>query len=204
MFYNTGMRFNEDIQIIPGGDPFDPMEVEEEPAYTALYLEDARRKGPISRYMVDVVLAGQPFFEALQGQLVLRNDKFKLGPKDSRQGIHIDTPLGDVRKWQPCGVQGVMVFGKGTGKTDVLRGFRVPYKDRARGFAEFAEVASIVEQQRAYYPVESHTTGTLIISNKPIFHGRGETFPGYRTAIDFGVLDPRNMGSEWADWVGLI
>lgn len=181
------MRFNEAIQIISGEDPFDPMEVKEEPPYTALYLEDARKKGPISRYMVDVVLSRQDFFAALQGKLVLRNDKFNLGPKDSRQGIHIDNPLGDVGKWQPCGVQGLMVFGKGTGKTDVLRRFEVPHRDRVRGFAEFMEIASIVEQQRRYYRVDSHPTGTLIMGNEPIFHGRGETLPGPRAAMDFGL-----------------
>ena len=196
------MRFNDGIEVFPGEDPFTPEEVKAEPTYAALRLEEARRKGPISRYVVDVVLPRQKFFADLQGQLVLRNDKFPLEPGSRRQALHFDKPLGDAKKWSPHGVQGLIAFGKGTGVTDVLRPFRQVYRPEVSTFLEHDELASIMEANREFHPVDSYPTGTLLVSRRAFLHGRGETFPGYRMAIDFGVV-PKNGFEDWSEWEAL-
>lgn len=183
------MRFNDRIQVISCGDPFPLDVVAAEPAYTALPLDKAREMGPLSARVAEI-LEARLNLDGIRDRLRLRCDKFILTDRSKRQPLHYDNPLELVEHWRVYGLHGLIAFGAGTGVTDVPRPFSLEHMEDKplRGFGEFAQVASIMEARHPYYPMDSHPTGTLLMSEFPFLHGRGECSVGPRAAIDFGLV----------------
>lgn len=192
------MDFNENISFLDIGDPFSQEEVAEELSYTPLYLEDARKKGPISQFVVDSVLPKLPDWDSVQGKLGLRNDHFSFGGRPT-QPLHFDPPISS--RGFSRGPQGLIAFGKGTGKTAVLRAFRTRLlSGLPANMFEAGELTGLINEDVERYPFDVFETGTLVVSHAPFVHGRVETNPGFRIALDFGILAGRVEPAAWEHW----
>lgn len=192
--------FNHKLTITLGEDPFPPEVIRAEPGFRPLPLDEARRVGrEVTRHVINTVLP--PDLLKLGDRLGLRMDRFPLGPDTRPQSWHFDPSMSTL--WSNHCITGVIVFGSGTGETDVADPFEVNNEPQNEWEAH-ALADQFNDGRRVSF--QSYPTGTLIVSKGPFLHRRGRSFPGLRLALDFGILNGRKSRAEeaWDEWQGLI